>query len=105
MAQRNLHDFKRQLNASRLRSYSYKKNSSCGRCFRVGRHFGFQIDLFQIIALLFVLTAAFSYMNDGFLRLPTTIGLMLISLVVSMSLLIQRQLLFPVDDNYSSPSE
>lgn len=41
------------------------------------------MDLFQIISLLFVVTAAFSYINDRFLRLPSTIGLMLMALVVS----------------------
>ena len=41
------------------------------------------MDLFQIISLLFVVTAVFSYINDRFLRLPPTIGLMLMALVVS----------------------
>ncbi|NQT20713.1 MAG: sodium:proton antiporter [Planctomycetes bacterium] len=41
------------------------------------------MDLFQIIALLFVVTAAFSYINDRFLRLPASIGLMLMALVMS----------------------
>ena len=39
---------------------------------------------FNIIALLTVLAAAFGYINFRFLKLPTTIGLMAISLVMSL---------------------
>lgn len=42
------------------------------------------MDTFQIIALLTVLAAAFGYINFRFLKLPTTIGLMAISLVMSL---------------------
>lgn len=49
------------------------------------------MDTFQIIALLTVLAAAFGYINFRFLKLPTTIGLMAISLVMSL-------LIFVIDD-------
>ncbi|HBH07628.1 MAG TPA: sodium:proton antiporter [Flavobacteriales bacterium] len=42
------------------------------------------MNAFNIIALLTVLAAAFSYINFRFLKLPTTIGLMAISLVMSL---------------------
>ena len=42
------------------------------------------MDTFQIIALLTVLAAAFGYINHRFLKLPSTIGLMAISLVMSL---------------------
>jgi len=42
------------------------------------------MDTFQIIAVLTVLAAAFGYLNYRFLKLPTTIGLMAISLVMSL---------------------
>ena len=42
------------------------------------------MDTFHIIALLTVLAAAFGYINFRFLKLPTTIGLMAISLVMSL---------------------
>jgi len=41
----------------------------------------------QIIALLVTLTALFSYVNFKFIRLPTTIGVMLIALVASLALI------------------
>jgi CPA1 family monovalent cation:H+ antiporter len=50
------------------------------------------VSVFQIIALLLTMTAVFSYVNHRFIRLPTTIGLMLISLVLSMGLIGASQL-------------
>lgn len=41
-------------------------------------------DLYNILTLLIVLAAAFSYINFRFIRLPTTIGVMLISLIASL---------------------
>ena len=41
----------------------------------------------QIIALLVTLTALFSYLNFKFIRLPTTIGVMLIALVASLTVI------------------
>jgi CPA1 family monovalent cation:H+ antiporter len=43
--------------------------------------------ILQIAALLITLAAVFSYINYRFVKLPTTIGVMLISIVVSLSLI------------------
>jgi len=48
------------------------------------------LSLFDIIALLITLTAIFSYINHCYIRLPTTIGVMLISLVMSLVLILLR---------------
>ena len=45
------------------------------------------MSISQIVALLITLAAVFSYVNHRFIRLPTTIGLMLISLVFSLALI------------------
>lgn len=45
------------------------------------------MTLFQLIAALLTLSALFSYLNYRYLRLPTTIGLMLIALLASLGLL------------------
>ncbi|KYF91287.1 sodium:proton antiporter [Sorangium cellulosum] len=42
------------------------------------------MDLFQVSAALLSLTAVFSFFNHRFLRLPTTIGLMLIAMTTSL---------------------
>jgi monovalent cation:H+ antiporter, CPA1 family len=42
--------------------------------------------LYDIFALLLVAAAAFAYLNHRFLRLPSTIGLMALALVVSLVL-------------------
>lgn len=42
----------------------------------------------ELTSLLLVLAAAFSFLNDKFLKLPTTIGIMLISLVLSLMLIL-----------------
>ena len=44
------------------------------------------MDLFQLSAALLSLAALFSYLNHRFLRLPTTIGLMLIAMASSLVL-------------------
>ena len=46
------------------------------------------VDLFQIVAALLTLSALFSFINHRFLKLPTTIGLMLIAMACSLSLVI-----------------
>lgn len=46
------------------------------------------MSTFDVIAILVVLAALFSYMNTQWLRLPATIGLMLVALVFSLSLLL-----------------
>ena len=45
------------------------------------------MSIFQTVALLITLAAGFSYLNHRLIRLPTTIGLMLISLVFSLALI------------------
>ncbi len=45
---------------------------------------------FQIIALLITLTALFSYLNYRYFKLPPTIGVMLIALLVSLGLIATR---------------
>jgi len=52
------------------------------------------MDLFQLSAALLSLAAVFSYVNHRFLRLPTTIGLMLIAMASSL-LLVAVGELFP----------
>lgn len=46
------------------------------------------MDIFTIITLLIVISAAFSYVNQKVLKLPGTIGVMTISVVVSIIVLI-----------------
>jgi len=45
------------------------------------------MSTFQIIAILITLTALFSYFNYRYIKLPTTIGVMLIALVASLALI------------------
>ena len=45
------------------------------------------MSTFEIIAFLTTLAALFSYMNHRFIKLPTTIGLMLIALLMSLGLI------------------
>jgi len=49
------------------------------------------MNLFNIIAILITLSAVFSYINYRYIRLPTSIGLMLIALLMSLSLLVLKQ--------------
>ena len=48
--------------------------------------------LFEILALIITLTAIFSYINHRYLRLPLTIGVMLIGLIMSLGLLALKPL-------------
>lgn len=48
------------------------------------------MNLFDIIALLISITAIFSYLNFCYLRLPATIGVMLISLVFSIGIILLK---------------
>ena len=41
-------------------------------------------NIYEVLTFLIVLTATFSYINVRFIRLPTTIGIMLISLICSL---------------------
>ena len=45
------------------------------------------MEILNIAAALITIAAVFSYLNYRFIKLPTTIGLMLIGLVFSLSLL------------------
>ena len=49
------------------------------------------MDLFNAFTILIVLSAAFGYINHRYLKLPTTIGLMLISLVMSLAIIAMGQ--------------
>jgi len=46
------------------------------------------VTLLQIIALIITLTALFSYANHRWVKLPTTIGVMVIALVMSLGLIV-----------------
>ncbi|MEE9574934.1 MAG: sodium:proton antiporter, partial [Gammaproteobacteria bacterium] len=50
------------------------------------------MNLFDIIALLITLTAIFSFINYCTLKLPMTIGVMLIGLLMSLGLLALKPL-------------
>ncbi len=43
------------------------------------------MNVFDFIAILLVISAAFSYFNYRVLRLPTTIGLMVLTMAVSLA--------------------
>ena len=45
------------------------------------------MSLFEIAAILLTLAALFSYFNERYVGMPTTIGLMFISLVISLGLI------------------
>lgn len=49
------------------------------------------MDLFTIITILIVLSALFGYINIRFLKLPLTIGLMVVSIIFSLLVLIVGQ--------------
>ena len=50
------------------------------------------MGLFQVLAILVTLTAIFSFLNYRYLRLPNTIGVMAIALVLSLIVLILGKL-------------
>ena len=54
------------------------------------------MTIFEIFSLLITLTALFSYLNHRFIKLPTTIGVMLIALVGSFALAGLQHLGFPI---------
>lgn len=56
------------------------------------------MSFFEIISLLLCLAAAFAYINYKYIKLPTTIGIMLLSLVFSLVLLIFGEFGFSLDD-------
>lgn len=52
------------------------------------------MDLYTVFVLLLVVSALFSYVNHRFLRLPSTIGLMVLALVTSLVLVLLGKLGF-----------
>ena len=52
------------------------------------------MNILNTIAILLTLSAVFSYLNYRFIKLPTAIGIMLISLVLSLLLLLSGKLGF-----------
>jgi CPA1 family monovalent cation:H+ antiporter len=56
------------------------------------------MNLFHILALLLAIAALFSYLNHRFLKLPTTIGMMLIALLFSLGLLLLKPLVEGFED-------
>ena len=60
------------------------------------------MTLFEITAALLALTAVFSYLNHRFLRLPTAIGLMAISLGVSLVVVLSGHLGFNLEQTATS---
>jgi CPA1 family monovalent cation:H+ antiporter len=50
------------------------------------------MELFNIVAILITLSALFGYINHRFIRLPTTIGLMLISILMSLTMVVLGRL-------------
>jgi CPA1 family monovalent cation:H+ antiporter len=57
------------------------------------------MKLFNILAILITLSAGFSYINHRFIRLPTTIGLMAIALLVSLGLIVLEPLGFGLKED------
>lgn len=53
------------------------------------------MNLFELIALLLGLSAAFAYFNARLLHLPTTIGVMAIALAFSLALVATQSLGLP----------
>lgn len=57
------------------------------------------MKLFNILAILITLSAVFSYINHRFIRLPTTIGVMAISLLASLGLIALGSFGFGLQEN------
>ena len=56
------------------------------------------MSLFEIVSLLLCLAAVFAYINYKYIKLPTTIGIMLLSLLFSLALLLFGELGFSLDE-------
>jgi CPA1 family monovalent cation:H+ antiporter len=56
------------------------------------------MTLFNIVSILLVISAFFSYINYMYVKLPRTIGLMLITLLISIALLILRHFGIVIDE-------
>ena len=46
------------------------------------------MNLFAVVSILIVISALFGYINVRFLKLPTTIGLMVITIVFTLLILV-----------------
>ena len=57
------------------------------------------MSLFEISSLLLSLAAVFAYLNYRFIKLPTTIGIMLLSLVLSLGLILFGKMGIPLEDH------
>jgi CPA1 family monovalent cation:H+ antiporter len=55
------------------------------------------VTLFDVIAVLLTLAALFSYFNYRFIKLPATIGVMLIALLLSLLLIVLGRFNIPID--------
>ncbi len=55
------------------------------------------MTLFDVIAVLLTLSALFSYFNYRFIKLPATIGVMLIALLLSLVLIVLGRFGIPID--------
>jgi CPA1 family monovalent cation:H+ antiporter len=60
------------------------------------------MELYYSFSILIVLSAIFSYINIRFLKLPSTIGVMLIALLVSLGLVATGNIFPHTFDNFSS---
>ena len=56
------------------------------------------MTIIQVVALLISLTALFSYLNYRFIKLPTTIGVMLIALLFSLAFVGLKELGYPINN-------
>jgi len=56
------------------------------------------MEVTEIIAILITLAALFSYINYRFIKLPTTIGLLVISLLISLGIIALGKLGIPLED-------
>lgn len=56
------------------------------------------MDLFTIISVLITLSAIFGYINHRYIKLPATIGSMLIALVMSLTIILSGKLGLPIGD-------
>ena len=63
------------------------------------------MELFETIAVLITLAAAFGYLNQRFLRLPQTIALMLMSLVVAGGLVLLGRVAGPLGQQIEKAAE
>ena len=50
------------------------------------------MDTFHVIALLLTFTALFSYLNDRYIKLHPSVGVMLIALLLSLGLIAASRL-------------